>query len=77
MGYVEGVNEFIEIPLTQGRKTIIDVEDYPKVQGYCWRFHCGYARANVYDPSIKKSRAVHMSHLILPPPLPQGRRLTI
>lgn len=62
----------MEIPLTQGKVALIDAEDYPKIAGYRWRFHCGYARASQYDPASKRSQAVHMSHVILPCPPVKG-----
>lgn len=58
----------MEIPLTQGKVALIDAEDYPKIAGYSWYFHCGYARSAKYDPASKRSRTIHMSHIILPCP---------
>ena len=56
------------VPLTMGKVALIDEEDYPKLAGYHWTYHCGYARASDYDTKTHKRKAVHMSHLILPCP---------
>lgn len=58
----------VEIPLTQGKTTIIDAADYEKVAPYKWMFHCGYVQSSEYDPATRKRHAVHMSHVILPCP---------
>lgn len=60
--------ETMIIPLTKGKVALIDEEDFPKLAGYRWFCHCGYARASEYDPKACKSKTVHMSHLILPCP---------
>lgn len=62
------MSETMIIPLTQGKAALIDKEDYPKLAGYHWICHCGYARAAEYDPKTKNNKTVHMSHLILPCP---------
>lgn len=60
--------ETMIIPLTKGKAALIDEEDYSKLARYHWICHCGYARASEYDPKTRRSKTVHMSHLILPCP---------
>ncbi len=65
---MDGNDAAVQIPLTSGKAALIDAVDYPKICGYKWRFHSGYARAFKYNPSTQKNDAIHMSHLIMPCP---------
>lgn len=53
----------MEIPLTQGYIAIIDDEDWPLVEHYCWRVHS--SRGWIYAASGRRPR-IFMHHLILP-----------
>lgn len=50
----------IEIPLTKGKVSIIDDEDFEKISFTKWKFD-RYARANVWNKELKKyeSKSIH------------------
>lgn len=47
------------IPLTKGRVTIIDSEDYGVLSRYQWMCHCGYVRR------VEKGKTIHMHRLLM------------
>ncbi len=49
----------VRYPLRNGGFTLIDREDLPKLSGYTWYQHCGYARARTNEGEV------HLSHLLL------------
>ena len=43
-----------EIPLTQGKFTIVDDDDYEELSKYKWYYFCGYA-ARKYNYKVAQS----------------------
>lgn len=41
------LTKLFEIPLTQGKKVLVDEVDYPELSKHKWHFAAGYARRNI------------------------------
>ena len=56
-----------KIPLTQGKVTLVDDEDFEYLSQWKWFFHCGYARRQI-SIGRKKQKQVHMHRVIMNAP---------
>ena len=61
-GYLNTSNNTVIIPLTKGKETIIDAEDYPLVKNYKWHADCGkytcYASVNHNKGQLRLHRLI-------------------
>ena len=67
---------FRRIPLTRGKYTIVDPQDYPRLSKYKWQASKGsssgtyYAARCTWDPVNKKKHTIKMHREIITPPHP-------
>jgi len=54
-----------KIPLTQGKFTLVDEEDYEELYKYKWYYHNGYAARSQYNPITQKAPIVLMHRVIM------------
>jgi hypothetical protein len=63
-----------EIPLTQGKKAIVDDEDYELLNSHKWHYTIrGYARRHIPSPDGRGQKTIYMHRLIVN--IPEGKEV--